>query len=115
MTISVGNHIGTGKSVRNNDGRFAEDFLDKVTDEVSKCFSGIISHWVVREAKAQQIDRIDTELLGQDINILPPLIRRGPRSEAMDEQERLCFTGSLDLIVDIAIFPGIAALFAILQ
>src|SRR5579884_65292 len=110
MTIGVSNHISTGQSMCDNDSGFADGFLNEVADEVCECLSGIINGWMVREAKAHQINGIDAKLLGQGINILTPLIRRGPRSEAMNEQKRSGFTCSLDLVIHIAIFPGIAAL-----
>src|SRR5438093_5359190 len=110
MAVGIGYHKGSGKAVSDNDSGFGDDFTDKVTDQVGKGLRGIVNRGTVREAEAQQINHIDAELRGESINVLAPLVGRGTRAEAVNEQERSGMVITLHLIKHVAIFPWITPL-----
>src|SRR5689334_12942850 len=98
--------------MRDNNGWLSNRLSQEVADEVAKDFRGIVNARVIRQAKAQQIDRIDTKLLGQRVRVFAPLERGCSRTKAMNEQQRLRITGTFYLIKKVTILPWIAALFA---
>src|SRR5437899_1805796 len=93
-----------------DNGGLANHFPNEVANQIGIGFRSVVNRGTIRETKAQQINSIDAELLGEGIDVLAPLVRRGPRPKAVNEQERPCFIVALHLVEHIPILPGKTAL-----